>query len=747
MGKTMDSRYRAQLKKEMEAIQAGEVFGTPSYLELMRSIARELTDGRLDSVQLYSFPQEQRMGWCDGRRIGVNYGNNVTESFLTLVQKNISLTGILGHECGHKNYSDFVLRKKYLDGFLEGIWYPYPPEPENEQEEEALEQIEGYLEKREQDALALIVQVAAYLDNLLEDIYVEERMCARFPGSVRQGILLNRGRNVEWIPSLRELQEEGEDPVSILVNLCAQYALSGRINNWDEEQGELLETFQELMPAIEAGCVSEGKSGRFLAVNQVLLKIWKYLYRIIQMVEGEKKEEENKEDSKEGGSDAQENGGKDSGKESEATDEEDGSEQEAFAQQAGQSAAFSQGEEQGEPDEVSPAMQNYLDHLAGRMPKCVQEEHTEKAFGGFPDDVCWSGVRGPEMPKTEDCEKEEQEEAESGQVSSAGEGKQVNTIRVKMVDADSPLQGLLYQIAQERLDEQRSRALNMQLQLEMDSLGFDAGHKQVQKKVCREYQISESQKKQYQQYEEQVKQVQKRLLSAILPILENQGTRTERRLFMGRKLDMWSIADPQGAIYCKSYPGKKLDMAIAVLIDMSGSMMYGRIEPAKLAALCLYEFCRRAKIPVAVYGHHTDGFPHGRLEDEIVYLHSCAEFEPDKNDRYRIAALRPDGANRDGVALRFLGERLLKRPEKQKLFILVSDGLPNSNCYCGELARQDLCAIKKELTGKGITFLAAAIGADKEKIREIYKEAYLDISDVEKLPVMLTKQVLKYIRR
>ena len=87
------------------------------------------------------------------------------------------------------------------------------------------------------------------------------------------------------------------------------------------------------------------------------------------------------------------------------------------------------------------------------------------------------------------------------------------------------------------------------------------------------------------------------------------------------------------------------------------------------------------------------------------------------------------------------------RPEKQKLLVLISDGLPNSNQYRGEKAVADLKDIKKELSRKGVLFLAGAIGSDKERIREIYQEAFLDLSDLEKLPVLLMKQVLKYIRR
>ena len=757
MEKKTDSVYRARIQKEIETLQAWEVFSSPSYLMLMKSLARELTDGRMDNVRLYCAPQEDRMGWCDGRQIGLNYGNGITESFLTLEQKNMSMAGIQGHECGHKNYSDFALREKYLEGFFAGIWYPYPPTPESEQEEAALEQMKGYLERRDEDALALIVQVASYLQNLLEDMYIEEKMCARFPGSVREGILLNRGRNLEWIPTLRELIAEGEDPVSILVNLCAQYALSGRINNWDNEQNELLYTFTELMPVIEKGCADEGKSGRFLATNQALLKIWKYLYQIIQAMEARKRDEEQEDErgEKPKGNGAEGKAGKEpSGSESRGGENEKPTSHSAPPEQESEGGDSPQKKDgNGAPDEISPAMQEFLKHLAERTPKFVNNEETVKAFEGFPDDVSWSGGKKTEPSEgktTEPASAEKGRETAPGEENGKGEGqscKEPRGIQIKLVDTDGPLRELLHQMAKERVEEQQNAEINRMLQLEMDGLDFDAGHKKVQKKVCREFPITEAQRKQYREYEEQVKAVQRKLASSILPILENQGARVERRLFMGRKVDMASIAHPQGAIYCKTYPGKKVEIAIAILLDMSESMKGARSRQAKLAALCLYEFCRRANIPVIVYGHHTDGYQHQNLEDETVYLHSCAEFEPDANDRYRIAALCPAGANRDGVAIRFVGQKLLRRTEKQKLLVLISDGFPNSNQYKGEKAKEDLCAVKKDLTGKGVAFLAAAIGTDKEKIQDIYRDSFLDISDMEKLPVVLTKQVLKFVRR
>ena len=53
--------------------------------------------------------------------------------------------------------------------------------------------------------------------------------------------------------------------------------------------------------------------------------------------------------------------------------------------------------------------------------------------------------------------------------------------------------------------------------------------------------------------------------------------------------------------------------------------------------------------------------------------------------------------------------------------------------------KRDLQKIRKKLLQQGVFFQAAAIGSDKEAIQEIYEESFLDITDLEQLPALLTK--------
>lgn len=302
-------------------------------------------------------------------------------------------------------------------------------------------------------------------------------------------------------------------------------------------------------------------------------------------------------------------------------------------------------------------------------------------------------------------------------------------------------------MAKETLDEKIQKEIFEHLQKELMEIPFEEGHDLVQKKLCRKTEISDFLKLLTEKYEGQLKQVKKRLRLKLLPILKNQKERTEHKLFLGRRVDLRNIAAPSGAVFKKQQPGKKLDICVAVLVDNSFSMCGERMDYAILAALCLYDFCMESEIPVLVCGHHTDGYRHENLKDETVYLHCCADFETDEKDRFRIAGMQSYGSNRDGTALWYAGSRLLERPEKQKLLFVISDGAPNANQYGGTGAKRDLQKIRKKLLQQGVFFQAAAIGSDKEAIQEIYEESFLDITDLEQLPALLTKKLLRFIRR
>ena len=99
------------------------------------------------------------------------------------------------------------------------------------------------------------------------------------------------------------------------------------------------------------------------------------------------------------------------------------------------------------------------------------------------------------------------------------------------------------------------------------------------------------------------------------------------------------------------------------------------------------------------------------------------------------------------MAIRIIADRLLTAPQKTKLFISISDGQPKAMPdYSGDLAVADMKKTLQEYRRKGVFFLAAAIGQDKEIISDIYgKENTLDITDLKQLAARLVQIIARYL--
>ena len=194
----------------------------------------------------------------------------------------------------------------------------------------------------------------------------------------------------------------------------------------------------------------------------------------------------------------------------------------------------------------------------------------------------------------------------------------------------------------------------------------------------------------------------------------------------------------------KNPPTENPSLVLALRIDESASMnAFGRLEAAKQAAIAIYEFCHRAGIPVMIYGDTAD-----KSKMEQMSLYAYADFDSrDAYEKYALAGITARSNNRDGMAIRILADKLITRQENTKLFISISDGQPKSvPDYTGALAIQDMKTTLQEYRRKGILFLAAAIGQDKEIISEIYgKENTLDITDLGQLPARLIQIISRFL--
>ena len=323
--------------------------------------------------------------------------------------------------------------------------------------------------------------------------------------------------------------------------------------------------------------------------------------------------------------------------------------------------------------------------------------------------------------------------------------KRTGTGRIQYDDAYLPhknnaaLNDILDQVAIEQLEKQRAAALNTSVQ----KMDLGALHNHVDITIHRASVITQDMREKY-----------KKIAAPLLPLSNRLQQELSRELHkrkypqtmpgyaLGKRIDTKRLYRPDQKIFTKNVPAKKgFDMAVAVLLDESGSMgSKDRYKYAQAAAIILQDFCYRLHIPMMVYGHSTSG--------DLVDLYSYVEYDVFADlDRYRLADIQARRSNRDGAALRYVSRRLLERPERNKILILVSDGNPAHTNYWGEAAEEDLRAFRSEFVSCGGLLIAAAIGDDKDAIHRIYGQSFMDITDLSSFPLRLTQYLKRHIRR
>lgn len=273
----------------------------------------------------------------------------------------------------------------------------------------------------------------------------------------------------------------------------------------------------------------------------------------------------------------------------------------------------------------------------------------------------------------------------------------------------------------------------------------DSVHKRVKLIVHRpDYDMAS--REEYDYLSKELMPVVREIARKTLPLLEHEvSSEFAGRQYYGSKFQADRVAYRDFRYFAKKLPPTESpSLIVGLRVDESASMSaFGRLEAAKRAVLAVYEFCRICSIPVLICGDTADA---SKLEQMSIYAY--ADFDkPDDNDRFRLMGIRARSNNRDGMALRIMGERLAGSPQQNKLLISISDGQPKAmDDYTGHYAIQDMQQTIAEYERKGITFLAAAIGQDKEVINGIYgNDRFLDITNLTELPAKLVRIIARHL--
>lgn len=188
-------------------------------------------------------------------------------------------------------------------------------------------------------------------------------------------------------------------------------------------------------------------------------------------------------------------------------------------------------------------------------------------------------------------------------------------------------------------------------------------------------------------------------------------------------------------IFDKKKPREKHCAAVMLLVDESGSMGGRRITNARLAAIMLAEAMAEADIPCCVVGHSGDD-----RYNYSVELEHYTTFKNASADRTSLAMIEARCQNRDGPAIRWASSILKKRPERNKLMIVISDGQPAADRYYGEEAIFDTkAAIRDAKRLHNIVGVILEAGSSTDILKTMYGNDYIECTSSKNLKESIAK--------
>lgn len=681
-------------------------------------------------IRLLWQPDNTDLAYTDNLHITINAGNPAITEFPTREERYQMVLGLFAHELGHCLYTDFLAQQSYRNALSICRWYPGKPALTRVLDVKNEREFWEYAKEDPQN-LVLLGRVAHEVCNVLEDAAMENRVLEQFPGTLGQALDFVRAwqwREMPTVTQLKEREAQGTPMFYCLLQLFLSYGKFGELKYGAEPLSEEhIQTVFELLPLLDDDLRAASGKARWNTVNCILIRCWE---NVREYLEALKRRYEEKKAS--GGT-----GSVFSQLEEELSTLVGGSTR-------GEGVTAPVSEETEGPSLPQPEKREKTHALADGNPSEEDENSGEKLSTAGVSSESAAGNRSEKQEITPE-ETGRMPLMETDSVSEPmGGGIEINRDYHPEISntVEAEMERLLDTMAEksvcQELEQTRLRELNQEAQ----SISYGDIHKGVAIRVNRMTEVPPEMVTQYNAIAGPLLAISKQLQKSLLRQLrDRQRGGKQTGLLMGRRLDAHTLFRNDGKVFTKNaLPSQPPEMAVGLLLDESGSMAScDRATYARASAIILYDFCQALHVPVMVYGHSTGS--------KGVELYSYSEFDAiDREDKYRLVDISARGSNRDGAALRFVAERLSHRPEELKLLILVSDGQPADTGYYGTAAEEDLRGIQQEYRRKGILFVAAAIGDDKENMERIYGDSFLDITDLNQLPVKLTQVVKRFLR-
>lgn len=199
--------------------------------------------------------------------------------------------------------------------------------------------------------------------------------------------------------------------------------------------------------------------------------------------------------------------------------------------------------------------------------------------------------------------------------------------------------------------------------------------------------------------------------------------------------------------YKKNNPSPPLDAVFGLLVDSSASMI-DKIDETKKAVLLFHDVLRGLGIRHDIVSYFEDAYEASEEEQPNTFLF-CHQVEDGlKDNSEAIFSLEAHEDNRDGLAIRWMAERLQKRSEKHKFILLFSDGEPSAFGYAAN-GIIDTAESVIEVEKKGIHLLHLLLSTEEpaSEQMQVFKMMFGSKTVISKNVDDFTIQTLRLLRR
>ena len=803
---------RAIAEKKTELEKDEQFFSSEYYFRFLRqyvttALGKKAPKGRVE-LECFAERGTDRTAWTEGHTVHVNTRGPLIRDLSTRMLQHYSIIGHIVHECLHILLSDFSAMKGCVNGILQASWYETPKNPDAEQVLEDLRQKplkrklcasickeliniheDGFIENYGYVLFPGVFAAGIHVmdDQLFEKSAAVEDMLAGvkrgdvpFIGTVMNCMLLDAMHYPE--KSTGEALEDNEteelyDHLHDLLEACRPYTEALR---WEQNGGERMRLILELLcvlypviPEVEepmgdsAGSAGTESQGERTGENA----------------------EEGEHGNRSKGSSGNSSGMKSGESSGPASKGQSGTPSEGSSrEQEGASSGNPGRMRAGSPADGQASLASSTTGEAGLCPgNCGRESAGTAAGSGQPsseaalaellssissamNQAMSAEPKGDGSPDSSTLQQagilnSESSEASgpsgtpgqsaAAQTAEAAEAAREDAAR-NASEQEAAVRGLNAAMNQMIKADAESAAENMHaehLRREAEAIRMKALHEHGLEnagwcyEVSRKPEPSEQDIQNYLDDHEEVREWSEpaiRMLERVLK--EREAAGAEKGYTTGRfSAQSYARNACTGAGNCFTrtrLPIGKPKCAFALCIDESGSMYAGgKIEAARKTAILLNEILSAMQVPHMVYGHNDS---HGVCTLDVYHDFD----EPDRKDRYRLGGVSCINRNRDGAAIAYGCEKLLKRPETRKILIVISDGLPTENSFHPEMSDEaDAATVAKEYSKRKVSIFGAVIDGDVERIRNIYGKHMMDLTDLSRLPQELGSLVARVLEK